>query len=89
MVGKLVTKGILREIAIRKMKAALNGLLIEGLKTNIPLHKKIMEDENFVAGNYSTKYIEEQKPQEELDTSFDYLAAYMKLAAIEAKRMGI
>jgi hypothetical protein len=48
-----------------------------------------MEDENFVAGNYSTKYIEEQKPQEELDTSFDYLAAYMKLAAIEAKRMGI
>jgi len=89
MVGKLITKGIIREVAIRKMEAALNGLLIEGLKTNIPLHKVILADEKFIQGNYSTKFIDEEKPQDKVDTSFNYLAAYMKLAAVEAKRMGI
>ncbi|TNF02437.1 MAG: ATP-grasp domain-containing protein [Deltaproteobacteria bacterium] len=89
MVGKLVTKGILREIAIRKMKVALDGLLIEGLKTNKPLHQVIINHPKFIEGNYSTNFISEEKPQDEVDTSVKYNNIYKKLACIEAKRMGI
>lgn len=89
MVGKLVTKGILREVAIRKMKAALNGLLIEGLKTNIPLHKIILEDEVFAKGNYTTNFIAQEKPQEKVDTNINFPKVYKILAAIEARKMGV
>jgi acetyl-CoA carboxylase biotin carboxylase subunit len=89
MVGKLVTKGIKRDIAIRKMKAALNGLLIEGLKTNIPLHKIIIEEPNFIKGKYTTHYIAEVKPQDKVNTDFDSLKMYKVLASIEARRMGL
>lgn len=89
MVGKLVTKGLLRKIAIRKMRSALDGLLIEGLKTNIPLHKVIMNNEKFINGNYSTDFIGEEKPQEEVNTDVNYVEIYKKLACIEARRIGI
>ena len=89
MVGKLVVKGVVRDVAIRKMKAALKGLHIEGLKTNIPLHKIILEDKDFSDGNYSTNFIEEKKPQHKIDTSIDYTSIYKKLAVIEAKRIGM
>lgn len=89
MVGKLVAKGIIREVAIRKMIAALDGLLLEGLKTNIPLHKIIMKNEVFVKGKYSTNFISTEKPQEQVDTSMDYTALYKKIAGIEARRMGL
>ena len=89
MVGKLITKGLLRKIAIRKMRSALEGLLIEGLKTNIPLHKVIMNNEKFVAGEYSTDFIVEENPQESIDTEINYLEIYKKLACIEARRIGI
>lgn len=89
MVGKLVAKGIIREVAVRKMKAALDGLLIEGLKTNIPLHKVIMDEENFKKGIYSTNYIATVKPQEKVDTTMDFIDVYKKIAGIEARRMGL
>lgn len=89
MVGKLVAKGILREVAIRKMRAALDGLLVEGLKTNIPLHKVIMKNEVFLHGKYSTNFIATEKPQDQVDTSMDYSALYKKIAGIEARRMGL
>ena len=89
MVGKLITKGLLRSIAIRKMTSALDGLLIEGLKTNIPLHKVIVRNKNFLAGNYSTAFIETEKPQDKVDLEVNYLDIYKKLAAIEARRIGI
>ena len=89
MVGKLVVKGVVRDVALRKMRAALKGLHIEGLKTNIPLHKIILEDKDFCDGNYSTSFIEEKKPQEKIDTSVDYISIYKKLAVIEAKRIGM
>ncbi len=88
MVGKLVAKGIIREVAVRKMRAALDGLLIEGLKTNIPLHKVIMNEENFIKGHYSTNYISTVRPQDKVDTSMDYVAVYKKIAGVEARRMG-
>ena len=88
MVGKLVTKGIRRKVALRKMSVALEGLFIEGLKTNVPLHKVILEDEIFLKGNYSTNFIKENKPQDKIDTSFDHFRFYKMLATIEARRMG-
>lgn len=89
MVGKLVAKGIIREVAIRKMRAALDGLLLEGLKTNIPLHKIIMRNESFIEGKYSTNFISEEKPQEEIKTEMNYTAIYKQIAGIEARRMGL
>jgi acetyl/propionyl-CoA carboxylase alpha subunit len=89
MVGKLVAKGILREVAIRKMRAALDGLLLEGLKTNIPLHKIIMKNEVFIKGKYSTNFITTEKPQEQVDTEMNFTAIYKQIAGIEARRMGL
>ncbi|PIP92667.1 MAG: hypothetical protein COW00_01415 [Bdellovibrio sp. CG12_big_fil_rev_8_21_14_0_65_39_13] len=89
MVGKLIAKGIVRDIAIRKMRSALKGLYIEGLKTNIPLHKVIMEDQVFIDGNYTTTYIKEHKPQDRVKKTKKYSRFYKLLAGIEAKRMGM
>ncbi len=89
MVGKLVAKGIVRSVAIRKMRAALEGVYIEGLKTNIPLHKVIMNEETFIAGKYSTSYISEIAPQDKINTEVDFTSIYKKMAGIEAKRLGM
>lgn len=89
MVGKLVAKGILRSVAIRKMRAALDGLLLEGLKTNIPLHKVIMRNEIFINGKYSTNFIAVEKPQEKVNTEMNFSAIYKQIAGIEARRMGL
>lgn len=89
MVGKLVTKGILRGVAIRKMRSALNGLLVEGIMTNIPLHQEIMMNEKFMDGEYSTNYLETEKPQENVSTEFQAERIYIKLAGIEAREAGL
>lgn len=89
MVGKLVCKGIIRDVAIRKMKAALDGLFIEGLKTNKPLLKEILNEKVFCEGHYSTNYIKEVAPQDRVDTSFKHQRFYEILAGVEARRMGI
>ncbi len=89
MVGKLVVTGIIRDVAVRKMRAALDGLHIEGLKTNIPLHKVIMNEPKFCEGHYSTNYISETKPQDMINCEFDHSSIYSKLAAIEARQLGL
>lgn len=89
MVGKLVVKGIVRDVAVRKMRTALDGLMIEGLKTNIPLHKVILRNESFVKGYYSTKFIEVEKPQDLVKTDLEHEEIYKKLAVIEARKLGM
>ena len=89
MVGKLVTKGVVRDVAIRKMKAALNGLYIEGLKNNIPLHHAILNHKKFKEGNYSTNFIAEERPQDQVKRDMNYKALFEKLASVEVKRMGM
>lgn len=89
MVGKLVCKGIVRDVAVRKMRAALDGLFIEGLKTNMPLLKVILSEEKFCEGIYTTNYIKEIAPQDRVKTDFNHLRFYEFLAGIEARRMGI
>jgi acetyl-CoA carboxylase biotin carboxylase subunit len=59
MIAKLIVHARTREIAIARMQRALEMMVIEGIKTTIPLHQKIMADENFQKGNFSTKFMEE------------------------------
>ena len=61
MIAKLITVAQSREEAISKMKRALSEFVLEGVKTTIPFHKKLMEHEDFVKGNYTTKFMEEHK----------------------------
>ncbi|MFL5785251.1 MAG: acetyl/propionyl/methylcrotonyl-CoA carboxylase subunit alpha [Bacteriovoracaceae bacterium] len=83
MIGKLIAKGLNRDVALRKVRAALDGLIIEGIKTNIPLHKVILREETFVKGEYSTAYIGKIKPQEKVSPKEDPKAFMVKVAAIE------
>jgi acetyl-CoA carboxylase biotin carboxylase subunit len=59
MIAKLIVHARTRELAINRMQRALDMMVIEGIKTTIPLHKKIMADERFRSGNFSTKFMEE------------------------------
>jgi len=58
MIAKLITVAQTREEAINKMKRALDEFVIEGIKTTIPFHRALMDDPDFVSGNYTTKFME-------------------------------
>jgi len=58
MIAKLIVRAPSRKEAIAKMKRALSEFVIEGIKTNIPYHLQLMEDENFIKGTFNTKYLE-------------------------------
>lgn len=60
MIGKLIVYGETRALAIAKMKNALSELVIDGIKTNIPLHLEIMNDENFQKGGVNIHYLEKK-----------------------------
>jgi len=59
MIAKLIVHARTRELAISRMQRALDMLVVEGIKTTIPLHKQIMADERFQKGDFSTKFMEE------------------------------
>jgi len=61
MIAKLIVHARTRDLAIARMRRALEVMVVEGIKTTIPLHQRIMEDANFQAGNFSTKFMEEFK----------------------------
>lgn len=58
MIAKLIAVAQTREEAIAKMSRALEEFVIEGVKTTIPFHQQLMKDKNFIAGNYTTKFLE-------------------------------
>ena len=58
MIAKLITTAQTREEAINKMKRALDEFVIEGVKTTIPFHKKMMEHPDFISGNYTIRFME-------------------------------
>ena len=65
MIAKLITTAQTREEAIAKMRRALDEFVVEGVKTTIPFHLQLMDDPNYLAGNYTTKFMEDfkMKPQ--------------------------
>jgi acetyl-CoA carboxylase biotin carboxylase subunit len=58
MISKLIVVAQTREEAIKKMKRALDEYIIEGIKTTIPFHQKLMEDPKFIKGEFTTKFME-------------------------------
>ncbi len=58
MIGKLITVAQTREEAIDTMHRALSEYVIEGIKTTIPFHLELMENEDFRSGNFTTKFLE-------------------------------
>ena len=61
MVAKIITVAQTRKEAITKMHRALSEYVIEGVKTTIPFHIKLMENEQFKKGNFTTKFLEDFK----------------------------
>ncbi|MEP6947011.1 MAG: acetyl-CoA carboxylase biotin carboxylase subunit [Acidobacteriota bacterium] len=61
MIAKLIVHARTRELAIARMRRALEMMVVEGIKTTIPLHLKIMDDPKFQSGEFSTKFMEEFK----------------------------
>ena len=60
MIAKLITYGDTRDVAIRRMQNALSETIIDGIKTNIPLHELILEDGNFQKGGANIHYLEKK-----------------------------
>ncbi len=58
MIGKVICYGDTREQALRRMRIALSEMIVEGIHTNIPLHRDLMNDARFVAGGTSIHYLE-------------------------------
>ena len=58
MIAKLITTAQTREEAINKMRRALDEFVIEGIKTTIPFHRKLMDHPDYISGNYTTKFMD-------------------------------
>ena len=58
LIAKLIVRGRDRAEAIARMSRALDMFVVEGIYTTIPLHKRIMADPDFRAGNFDTKFME-------------------------------
>jgi acetyl-CoA carboxylase biotin carboxylase subunit len=58
MIGKLIVYGLTREQCIMRLKRALEEYVVEGMKTTIPLHQRIIRDEAFLSGDYTIKWLE-------------------------------
>jgi acetyl-CoA carboxylase biotin carboxylase subunit len=59
MIGKLIAYGDTREQAIARMRTALSEMVVDGVKTNLPLHRDLMHDAAFLQGGSSIHYLEQ------------------------------
>ncbi len=60
MIGKLIVHGENRDLALRRMSIALSEIIIDGIKTNIPLHQKLVTNAAFMAGGTDIHYLEDE-----------------------------
>ena len=61
LIGKLICHGSTRDEAIARMKRALEEIVIEGIKTTIPFHRKTMDHPKYLSGDISTSFIDEMQ----------------------------
>ena len=77
LVAKIAAQGLDRTEVVERMRVALSEMIVEGVKTTIPLHRAILEDRNFLRGNYHVQFLDKMlsawKPQ--LETSPEEIAA--------------
>jgi acetyl-CoA carboxylase biotin carboxylase subunit len=60
LIAKVLTHGATREQALARMRIALSEMVVEGIKTNIPLHQQLLQDKGFIAGQTSIHYLQEK-----------------------------
>ncbi|MGY8813592.1 MAG: acetyl-CoA carboxylase biotin carboxylase subunit [Gammaproteobacteria bacterium] len=60
LIGKLIAHAETRELAIKRMSMALSEIVIDGIKTNIPLHRRLMNDAAFISGGTNIHYLEKK-----------------------------
>src|SRR5437868_12784484 len=65
MIGKVITYGASRDQAIARMRIALSEMVVEGIQTNIPLHRDLLNDTRFMRGGVSIHYLEQRLAQGE------------------------
>jgi acetyl-CoA carboxylase biotin carboxylase subunit len=65
MVGKVIAFGATRQQALGRMRIALSEMVVEGIQTNIPLHRDMLGDTHFIKGGVSIHYLEQKLAQEE------------------------
>ena len=65
MIGKVIAYGASREQAIARMRIALSEMVVEGIQTNIPLHRDLLNDTRFVRGGVSIHYLEQKLAHEQ------------------------
>ncbi len=84
MIAKLSTWGYNRQVAIARCRRALEEFILTGIKTNIPLHKKIMQNEKFMKGDFSTHFLD--KDFQDFDKLFSTTddRVFLITAAVEA-----
>jgi len=63
LIAKLIVHGMDRPEALARMRRALDMFIVEGIFTSIPLHKRILQEPDFVAGNFDTKFMERFMPK--------------------------
>jgi acetyl-CoA carboxylase biotin carboxylase subunit len=59
LVAKLICWGDKRDVALSRMRRALDEYVIEGIKTNIPFHKRVLDHHGFLAGRYDTRIVDQ------------------------------
>lgn len=64
MIAKVISVAQTREEAIATMERALSEFVVEGIKTTIPFHMKMLKDENFISGNFNTQYLNNWKMED-------------------------
>jgi acetyl-CoA carboxylase biotin carboxylase subunit len=64
LIAKIIAHGDTREEAIARMNRGLDGFVVEGIKTTIPLHKRILADPDFIAGKFDTHFLDRRVPAE-------------------------
>jgi len=64
MVGKVIAYGDTRDQAIRRMRIALSEMAVEGIQTNLPLHRDLLVDARFIKGGTSIHYLEQKLAQQ-------------------------
>jgi acetyl-CoA carboxylase biotin carboxylase subunit len=58
LIAKIISYGENREVALKRMRQALDELIVEGIRTNTPLHRDLVRDKAFLAGGVSIHYLE-------------------------------
>lgn len=60
MIGKIISYAPTRDMAIRRMQVALTEMVVEGIQTNLALHRELMHDPSFIKGGTNIHYLEQK-----------------------------